>query len=246
MYEPHDVTVELDGVGRELPGPLQRSRKEPDQAGEPGARRDPQDDGQAGLPEGPVFVDESGRRSRKYRRVGWALGVCCACYAVMLVVTVVGGNSTAPWLLIPGPAADKKTDTVKEPADPKTSPAPADPVPGLTAPPGPVGVVAPMLPKPRTTISNGVRVTVPPKPGKKPAVAVPGASVPARPAPGSGSSALPAPGGPLPITGGSTEPSPSPSASPDPVPSTSASVTPPEQSASPESAPAPQKAHRRK
>jgi hypothetical protein len=71
---------------------------------------------QAESPDGrPVFVDASGRRGRKIRRLGWLAGIVCACYAVMLIVTVLGGNSSAPWLLIPGPADDgkKAADTVR-------------------------------------------------------------------------------------------------------------------------------------
>ncbi|WP_328538475.1 hypothetical protein [Streptomyces sp. NBC_00344] len=263
MYEPHDVTLQLDGVGRELPGPLKRSRRRTRPAGFTGGpggpgRRGPGQDGAGqgatgeggqelgdgtaqGIPEGPVFVDESGRRSRKYRRVGWILGIACTCYAVMLVVTVVGGNSSAPWLLIPGPASAKKADTVKEPSATDASPVRSDVLPGTTVGPGPVDVVSTDVPKPRTTISNGVRVTVPPKPGKKPKPAAPGKPAAASQAPGSDGSADPAPV--TTPTAGAGEPSPVDSPSPDP---TTSAPAPPEQSAPPEAAPAPQKAHRRR
>ncbi|MEV2243555.1 hypothetical protein [Streptomyces sp. NPDC049970] len=78
-HEPNDVTVQLDGLGRQL-------AELPVEPGPP----DPSD--------GPVFVDESGRRSKTYRRVGWVLATICAVYAVTLVVAVLGGNSAAPWL----------------------------------------------------------------------------------------------------------------------------------------------------
>ncbi|MFJ6851274.1 hypothetical protein ACIQM3_12150 [Streptomyces sp. NPDC091271] len=78
-HEPNDVTVQLDGLGRQL-------SELPVEPGPP----DPSD--------GPVFVDESGRRSKTYRRVGWVLAAICAVYAVTLVVAVLGGNSSAPWL----------------------------------------------------------------------------------------------------------------------------------------------------
>ncbi len=54
----------------------------------------------------PVFVDESGRRSRRLRRLGAAVGVACAVYAVVIVATLVSGNSSAPWLPLPGEADD--------------------------------------------------------------------------------------------------------------------------------------------
>ncbi|MCZ9344788.1 bi-functional transferase/deacetylase, partial [Streptomyces sp. TRM76130] len=49
-----------------------------------------------------VFVDESGRRGRLYRRIGIAVGLACAVYAVVMVVTLLSGNSDAPWLPVPG------------------------------------------------------------------------------------------------------------------------------------------------
>ncbi|MEU0299580.1 hypothetical protein ABZ252_08945 [Streptomyces sp. NPDC006175] len=78
-HEPNDVTVQLDGLGRQL-------SELPVEPGPPA----PSD--------GPVFVDESGRRSKTYRRVGWVLAGICAVYAVTLVVAVLGGNSSAPFL----------------------------------------------------------------------------------------------------------------------------------------------------
>jgi hypothetical protein len=79
-HEPNDVTVQLDGLGRQLSElPVQ-----------------------PGPSDGPVFVDESGRRSKTYRRAGWVLATICAVYAVTLVVSVLGGNSTAPWLPLSG------------------------------------------------------------------------------------------------------------------------------------------------
>ncbi|WP_101388532.1 hypothetical protein [Streptomyces sp. TLI_146] len=75
----------------------------------------------AGDVDGPVFVDESGRRGKNLRRLGWVFGLACTCYAVMLVGSLVGGSSRAPWLGIPGPAAkEKKTETVQ------VTPAPTD------------------------------------------------------------------------------------------------------------------------
>ncbi|WP_139140747.1 hypothetical protein [Streptomyces abyssalis] len=59
-----------------------------------------------GQPEGgtaPVFVDNSGGRRRRWRRLGLALGAVGGGYALVVAVTVAGGNSEAPWgVLIPG------------------------------------------------------------------------------------------------------------------------------------------------
>ncbi|MEU4133449.1 hypothetical protein [Streptomyces wuyuanensis] len=88
--------------------------------------------------DGPVFVDESGRRSKKFRRIGWVLALACAGYAVTLVVALVGGNSNAPSLLIPGPA-DDKADTAEEtpgPSDAPSSPAGSEVVAGVPSPSG--------------------------------------------------------------------------------------------------------------
>ncbi|MEU0071353.1 hypothetical protein ABZ027_17670 [Streptomyces sp. NPDC006332] len=89
-HDPHEVTVQLDGMGRQLEDLLVGSGG----ADELGAAQDGSD--------GPVFVDESGRRSRLYRRIGIAVGFACAVYAVVIVVTLLSGNSNAPWLPVPG------------------------------------------------------------------------------------------------------------------------------------------------
>ncbi|HET9380496.1 MAG TPA: hypothetical protein VFP69_06665 [Streptomyces sp.] len=84
--DPHEVTVQLDAV--QLGEGLIR------RAASAGGTHEPSD--------GPVFVDESGRRSRLYRRLGMAVGVACAVYAVVIVVTLLSGSSDAPWLPVPG------------------------------------------------------------------------------------------------------------------------------------------------
>ncbi|MGW6061880.1 hypothetical protein [Streptomyces sp. NPDC055189] len=94
-------------------------------------------------PDGPVFVDESGRRSRRYRRIGVLVGIACAVYAVIIVGTLLSGNSSAPWLPI-DPKDDKpasKVDTPNRPADPLdpsaspgTTPSPGASESGSTAP----------------------------------------------------------------------------------------------------------------
>ncbi|MFS0696251.1 hypothetical protein [Streptomyces nitrosporeus] len=80
-YEPVDATIRLGGLGRQL-ADLRAQATPPDAS------------------DNPVFVDESGRRGKTYRRLGWFLAAVCAVYAVTLVVAVLGGNSSAPWLPI--------------------------------------------------------------------------------------------------------------------------------------------------
>ncbi|MFC8426253.1 hypothetical protein ACFUN7_36350 [Streptomyces sp. NPDC057236] len=110
-HDPHEVTVQLDSVqigeGLEL-------RRAPGRAG--GGVQDA-----AG---GPVFVDESGRRSRLYRRIGLAVGLACAGYAVVMVATLLSGNSDAPWMPVPG-QEDKpagQVETTPQPTETDTTP----------------------------------------------------------------------------------------------------------------------------
>ncbi|MGW3102596.1 hypothetical protein [Streptomyces sp. NPDC001100] len=100
--DPDEVTVQLDGPAEELDG----------DPGAKGAGHDGSD--------GPVFVDESGRRSRRYRRIGMAVGIACAVYAVVIVATLLSGSSDAPWLPMPGQKEDppaSKVDTSPLPAE---------------------------------------------------------------------------------------------------------------------------------
>ncbi|MFE2295277.1 hypothetical protein [Streptomyces sp. NPDC059452] len=130
-HEPNDVTVPLDGLGRQLA----------ELPGEPA----PPDSSDSS--DGPVFVDESGRRSKTYRRLGWVVASLCAAYAVTLVFAVLGGNSTAPWL----PLSEPKEEAKAEEAEVRTAPSEtADPVEGSDATPAPSGSAAP-----RPTASGG-------------------------------------------------------------------------------------------
>ncbi|MFE7707985.1 hypothetical protein ACFU6I_19820 [Streptomyces sp. NPDC057486] len=116
-HEWNDVTVQLDGLGRQLS----------ELPAEPGAPEGS---------DGPVFVDESGRRSKTFRRLGWVLAAVCACYAVTLVVALLGGNSTAPWLPLSGQKQHKKANEVRTPPTPSGSAGTVVPVgaaPGATA-----------------------------------------------------------------------------------------------------------------
>ncbi|MEU2158944.1 hypothetical protein ABZ532_28725 [Streptomyces sp. NPDC019396] len=110
----NELTVQLDGLGRQL---TERNRL----MGSADTER-PDAPSAQDSSDGPVFVDASGRRSRKLRRIGWVLAIACACYAITLVAALIGGNSRAPWLLIPGPEGEQNTGTVQEQPVPTGSP----------------------------------------------------------------------------------------------------------------------------
>ncbi|MET8576411.1 hypothetical protein [Streptomyces sp. NPDC005012] len=90
-HDPNEVTVQLDGVGREVEERLEAAAVPVGPVTAHGEGAD-----------GPVFVDESGRRSRRYRRIGIGVGVACAVYAVVILATLLSGNSHAPWMPVPG------------------------------------------------------------------------------------------------------------------------------------------------
>ncbi|WP_128432913.1 hypothetical protein [Streptomyces cyaneus] len=79
--------------------------------------------------EGPVFVDNSGRRSKLLRRLGLLVGVTCLGYAVVLGMAFMGvGTSLTPSELLPfgggGPAGA-----------PNSGPGGAQPQGGVGTPP---------------------------------------------------------------------------------------------------------------
>jgi hypothetical protein len=51
--------------------------------------------------EGPVFVDNSGRRSKMLRRIGLLVGVLCVGYAVVLGLAFMGIGTSSPSNLLP-------------------------------------------------------------------------------------------------------------------------------------------------
>jgi hypothetical protein len=80
-----------------------------------------------GPEDGPVFVDNSGRRARFLRRIGTLLGVVCIGYAVVLGMAFMGwGPSLAPSALLPfgagGPNADRNSGPGSPPARPTGAP----------------------------------------------------------------------------------------------------------------------------
>ncbi|EPJ35357.1 hypothetical protein STAFG_7596 [Streptomyces afghaniensis 772] len=115
-HDPHEVTVQLDAV--QLGDGFVRQVNEGAGAG-PAADR-------------PVFVDESGRRSRRLRRIGMAVAMACGVYAVVIVATVLSGNSNAPWLPVPGQQEGRPAGQVDTPS-----------LPAESAPTGDTGVTAP-------------------------------------------------------------------------------------------------------
>ncbi|MFJ8544547.1 hypothetical protein ACIRFH_21440 [Streptomyces sp. NPDC093586] len=194
-HDPHEVTVQLDAVqiGN---GVLSRATS--------GPGKHPASDGS----DGPVFVDESGRRSRRFRRIGIAVGGACAVYAVVIVATLLSGNSNAPWLPVPGQEQGKPAGQVD------TTPLPSQP-----ALPSASGSAAP-----RTSPSAGAGVTTAPgadapRPGTSATAKQPGGS--ADPAPSStATEAGPKPGG----GGGTAKPGPSATTQQPPVGTTEPSL----------------------
>ncbi|WP_199832285.1 hypothetical protein [Streptomyces pactum] len=179
-HDPHEVTVQLDAV----------------QLGDGVLRRVDSGHRKSGpaRPDGPVFVDASGRRSRLYRRLGIAVGVACAIYAVVIVSTLLSGNSNAPWLPVEGQQEGKPAGQVD-----------TTPLPSRSAQPSGTGAAAP-----RTSPSAGAGVPTAPDADAP----VPGTS---------GSAGQPGTGGADPEpseTGAGTEPGGGGATDPDPTQST--------------------------
>ncbi|MFD9389228.1 hypothetical protein ACFWBB_00360 [Streptomyces sp. NPDC060000] len=166
LHDADELTVQLGSVDPASPPGTSESRL----ASQDGAGR-------------PVFVDESGRRSRRLRWLGAAIGVICSGYALVIVATLVSGNSSAPWLPLPGqgddtPAAKVETSSVPSaPASPSgsygaapgagtsasaatvSSAGGAAHVPGATA--SPTRPEASALPEASTTGTTTVNTTAP-------------------------------------------------------------------------------------
>lgn len=52
----------------------------------------------------PVFVDQTGLRGRRLRGLGWLVGAICAGCVVAMISGLVGTQSQAPALTVPGTA----------------------------------------------------------------------------------------------------------------------------------------------
>jgi hypothetical protein len=169
----------------------------------------------------PVFVDESGRRSRTFRRIGIVVALACGAYAVVIVATLLSGNAGAPWLPVPGQDDGKPAGQVEATRAPSTTPTPggragaAPRVPEVTA-----SAAAPAGPGASTGPSASGTAAAPsdtPATGPSPSTSTgPG------PAP-STSTADPGPSNPA--VGGSASPQP-PASSPSASPSSASSPSP--------------------
>ncbi|MBB6075990.1 hypothetical protein [Streptomyces paradoxus] len=169
-HDPHEVTVQLDAV----------------QLGEGFLRQVKEGPGAEAAADRPVFVDESGRRSRRYRRIGMAVALACGAYAVVIAATLMSGNSNAPWLPVPTkednpPAGQVDTPSLPAESAPTTgtgatapgstpatgqatapAPGPSAAAPDATAGTGPSGTSAKPSPNAtRTVPAPGGKATAP-------------------------------------------------------------------------------------
>ncbi|MBR8641950.1 hypothetical protein KEF29_27985 [Streptomyces tuirus] len=106
-HDPHEVTVQLDAV-QLGDGFIRHVKEGPGASPESAADR-------------PVFVDESGRRRSRLRRIGMAVALACGGYAVVIVATLMSGNSNAPWLPVPGQQEGRPAGQVDTPPQPEQS-----------------------------------------------------------------------------------------------------------------------------
>ncbi|MER6980009.1 hypothetical protein ABT317_24320, partial [Streptomyces carpinensis] len=52
----------------------------------------------------PVFVDQTGLRGRRLRGFGWLLGIVCTGFVLAMTSGLLGTQSQAPALTVPGTA----------------------------------------------------------------------------------------------------------------------------------------------
>ncbi|MFE2265383.1 hypothetical protein [Streptomyces griseosporeus] len=96
-----------------------------------------------GSAEGPVFVDNSGRRAKLLRRLGLLVGAVCLGYAAVLVMAFMGwGTSLTPSSLLPFGAAGGRSGQAPAGFHPE-APAPAIPTASAPAPTASPSVPAP-------------------------------------------------------------------------------------------------------
>ncbi|PBO29213.1 hypothetical protein [Streptomyces albidoflavus] len=148
VHDPFEVTIQMDGIGRHLEG-ARRPR---------GAHAKPQPRPLQEPADGPVFVDESGRRGRHLRRIGLACGIAFAGYAVVVVATLFSGNSSAPWVPLPGPEAERPA-TVDTPGLPEESAGATEGPGGATVPADGTAPVAGTSEAPDTPSDGAARGT---------------------------------------------------------------------------------------
>lgn len=61
----------------------------------------------------------------RLRRLGVAVGIACSVYALVIVATLVSGNSSAPWLPLPGQGDDTPAGKVETSSVPSVSESPS-------------------------------------------------------------------------------------------------------------------------
>ncbi|MBW5426122.1 hypothetical protein GKQ77_31965, partial [Streptomyces sp. BG9H] len=101
-HDPNEVTVPIDGLGRTLADlPAAFGAGGLGDAGHVGhGSHVGYVSGEADV---PASVEETGRRDRKYRRMGVIVGIACVVYALVIVGTLFSGSTQAPWLPVRGP-----------------------------------------------------------------------------------------------------------------------------------------------
>lgn len=205
--DPGEVTVQLD--------PLKSGRP----------------DGPEGASDVPVFVDESGRRSRTFRRIGILVGTACGAYAVVIMAALLTGNAGAPWLPVPVPGqADDKpaAGNVDATSAPDGSESPRPGAPDARVPGGAdvTATASGAVPgKPGASTAPGASGSTAPSSGSSPA-ARPSPSGPARPSAGATPSASSGPGPSSPVIAPTPPTQPPPASSPAASPSAASSPSP--------------------
>ncbi|MFF4908129.1 hypothetical protein ACFY2T_25070 [Streptomyces sp. NPDC001260] len=94
----------------------------------------------------PVFVDSSGRRARRIRRVGYTAAGLCAAYTAVLALSFMGATPFAPRTVLPVPGVPSEEpgrvreipgrhppSTTTPPSRGGASPSPSD-IPGVVVP----------------------------------------------------------------------------------------------------------------
>ncbi|WP_405653283.1 hypothetical protein [Streptomyces sp. NBC_00019] len=91
--------------------------------------------------EDPVFVDATGRRGRRIRRVAYAAGALCAGYTVVLALSFMGATPFAPRTVLPVPGVPSEApgSVGENPRD-----LPATPVPSRSVSPSDIPSPSPV------------------------------------------------------------------------------------------------------
>ncbi|MEU9185596.1 hypothetical protein AB0D14_13765 [Streptomyces sp. NPDC048484] len=136
----------------------------------------------------PVFVDPSGRRANRMRRVGWLVAAACVVSAATLGVVVTNGNSAAPWLHLPGTVGSERQNRSANEAGQQ----PERKEPGAPAADGPSSTAAGSPIRPRSETSTSAKALSVPRPDANGTTASPGGPPTAAPS-SNGSATEPVP-----------------------------------------------------